>query len=448
MATRFVQNYVNQLLAEQSEEEERRGAAAGAGAAGLAGAGIAADRKATGLFKDKDAARTTRDVTRARASGAADQLRDATKGSRIPDSGVDFMGNKNPTFSGKGPYSPQSYFDDPNIPDYDKPRTTSQRDAMQNLFNKFSDENALDSQGLRRTGVGYERIEKSRLDMDAGRRQGDDRFRRKFGGEFERGPKFDKFETGPDRERVSKMGDQYRDAIRNAPDTPDVAAARAAAGKADDAAARAAKTASAAAKKAGDTGTLLRVAGPIGAGLSIPFNYMQGREYGKALVDTGDRTSKLEQEAGHRGQEVKPSPFSPYNKDSIGTKAKDAASAAWQGTKQNVTDTVKDYAMGGGLADPGMPLLRALGRQFGAVDDALMKDRVTDLDNTVKTDSPDGPLTRAERRALVAQRTGDVAQRQARAHSRRRNAPELEKRAGARRKPSYLQSPPISSMQF
>jgi hypothetical protein len=150
---------------EQTEEEERRGAAAGTVAAGSAGAGIAAEVKGTGIKTTRDTARAARDTATKKASSLSDQLADAIKASRIPDPGDKWIGaGKNPIFSGEGPYSPQAYFDNPNIEDYDKPRTTPQRDAMQDLFNKFSDENRLNRQGLRQTGYGRSWVEsKSRL---------------------------------------------------------------------------------------------------------------------------------------------------------------------------------------------------------------------------------------------------------------------------------------------
>ena len=425
---------------EQTEEEERRGAAAGTVAAGSAGAGIAVDRKATGIKTTRDTARAASDAAKKKASGLSDQLADAMKASRIPDPGDKWIGaGKNPIFSGEGPYSPQAYFDNPNIEDYDKPRTTPQRDAMQDLFNKFSDENRLNRQGLRQTGYGRSWETGSRRNITGVERHFTDnptyRELQDWGSSSKRDT-YPTYETSPDRQRVSKMGDEYRDAIRNAPDTPDVAAARAAAGKADAAADAARKTSSAATRKWHGTGKVLKALGPVGAGLSIPFNYMQGKEYGKGLVDTGDRTSKLEKEAGLQGREVKPSPFSPYNKDSIGTKAKDAASAALQGTKQNIKDIGKDYSKTDAILDVATlgnwSGVQALGRQFGVMDDALMKDRVTDLDNTTRTASPDGPVTQAERRALVTQRTGqedDVSRRIRNARIRRKNAPEVERKA-------------------
>tara|TARA_R100000458_G_scaffold37437_1_gene34877 strand:- start:414 stop:1766 length:1353 start_codon:yes stop_codon:yes gene_type:complete len=447
MATRFVQNYINQMLTEQTEEEERRGAAAGTVAAGSAGAGIAADREADEISKDRDVKRAAKDKATKKASSAADELNDAILKSRFGSldaamkhdlvPGTDRYRIRRATDF--PPYSPEAFMQRDIMGRGDaRLYTKPQFDAMQSVYKDFQKSTPLDPKtGGRITGKSYGYEEGSRLDR-TGRQQ------RGFDDKTSTSRDFDRWRQNrgtvrnivePETNRGIQLDifDRYEDAVIKAPDTPDVTAARVAARKADEAAKYATKAASVSARRAADTGKVMRALGPVGAGLSIPFNFMQGMEYGKALVDTGDRTSKLEKEAGLQGREVKPSPFSPYNKDSLGTKVTDAASAAWQGTKQNVKDIGKDYSTTDAILDVATlgnwSGVRALGRQFGVMDDALMKDRVTDLDHTTRTASPDGPVTRAERQALVTQRTGDVAQRQARAQSRRRNAPELERKA-------------------
>ena len=170
-----------------------------------------------------------------------------------------------------------------------------------------------------------------------------------------------------------------------------------------------------------------------GAGLS-------GYDIGGALVGDGgegffDRPAQtdLAADAATRGAGYEFGPASPYNRDSLGSKAAQYGQNLATGT----VDNFKDAISSSGLANliPAVPLAKMAMSQSMLPFDALRGSEV-EYDDTVETDSPDGPITQAGREALVAHRTGDhvgsrsdIEDRIAHARRRRAIAPELERKA-------------------
>ena len=170
-----------------------------------------------------------------------------------------------------------------------------------------------------------------------------------------------------------------------------------------------------------------------GAGLS-------GYDIGNALVGDGgegffDRPAQtdLAADAATRGAGYEFGPASPYNTSSVGSKAAQYGQNLATGT----VDNFKDAISSSGLANliPAVPLAKMAMSQSMLPFDALRGSEV-EYDDTVETDSPDGPITQAGREALVAHRTGDhvgsrsdIEDRIAHARRRRAIAPELERKA-------------------
>jgi len=118
---------------------------------------------------------------------------------------------------------------------------------------------------------------------------------------------------------------------------------------------------------------------------------------------------------------------------SLGSKAAQYGQNLATGT----VDNFKDAISSSGLANliPAVPLAKMAMSQSMLPFDALRGSEV-EYDDTVETDSPDGPITQAGREALVAHRTGDhvgsrsdIEDRIAHARRRRAIAPELERKA-------------------
>jgi len=184
-------------------------------------------------------------------------------------------------------------------------------------------------------------------------------------------------------------------------------------------------------------GALGRGAGVAGSGAGAGLS---GYDIGSALVGDGgegflDRPAQtdLAADASSRGAGYEFGPASPYNTDSV----TDRAAQYGQNLATGTVDNFRDAISSSGWANliPAVPLAKMAMSQSQLPFDALRGSEV-EYDDTVETDSPDGPITQAGREALVAHRTGDhvgslsdIENRIAHARRRRAIAPEFEKRA-------------------
>ena len=171
------------------------------------------------------------------------------------------------------------------------------------------------------------------------------------------------------------------------------------------------------------------VGSAVGSGLS-------GYDIGGALVGDGgegflDRPAQtdLAADAATRGAGYEFGPASPYNTSSVGSKAAQYGRNLVTGTVDNLKDAIS--SSGWANLIPAVPLTKYALSQSMLPFDALRGSEV-EYDDTVKTDSPDGLVTRADRERLVSSRTSDVdevSRRIRNARIRRKNAPEFERRA-------------------
>ena len=171
------------------------------------------------------------------------------------------------------------------------------------------------------------------------------------------------------------------------------------------------------------------VGSAVGSGLS-------GYDIGGALVGDGgegffDRPAQtdLASDASSRGAGYEFGPASPYNTSSVGSKAAQYGQNLATGTVDNLKDAIS--SSGWANLIPAVPLAKMAMSQSQLPFDALRGSEV-EYDDTVKTDSPDGLVTRADRERLVSSRTSDVdevSRRIRNARIRRKNAPEFERRA-------------------
>jgi len=171
------------------------------------------------------------------------------------------------------------------------------------------------------------------------------------------------------------------------------------------------------------------VGSAVGSGLS-------GYDIGGALVGDGGEgwfdqpaQTDLAADASSRGAGYEFGPASPYNTSSVGSKAAQYGRNLVTGTVDNLKDAIS--SSGWANLIPAVPLTRLAMSQSQLPFDALRGSEV-EYDDTIRTDSPDGLVTRADRERLVSSRTSDVdevSRRIRNARIRRKNAPEFERRA-------------------